>query len=167
MVLSRVCSSKTQSPLTKPLARIIKAVEKTWGRKGRMWGLVQRESPWKQLSSIIKPIRVMGAATKRIYTVLSAHVEDKWNILRLFTRAAIQHGHDGSHWYCTTRRENSKSSRLPFCGSRKPQKKSPVLLIQLLLPGFCIFWHIYRSLSRPGLCWIRFCISAECKKQIF
>lgn len=42
-----------------------------------MWGLVQRESPWKQLSSIIKPIRVMGAATKRIYTVLSAHVEDK------------------------------------------------------------------------------------------
>lgn len=42
-----------------------------------MWGLVQRDRPWKQLSSIIKPIRVMGAATERKQTVLSAHAEDK------------------------------------------------------------------------------------------
>lgn len=33
----------------------------------------------------------------------------------------------------------------------------------LLSPGSCIFWHICRSPSRPGWCWIRFCTSAEWK----
>lgn len=31
---------------------------------------------------------------------------------------------------------------------------------EYLLPGFCISWHICRFLSRPGWCWIHFCISA-------
>lgn len=30
-----------------------------------------------------------------------------------------------------------------------------------LSPGSCIFWHICRSPSRPGWCWIRFYTSAE------
>ncbi len=41
------------------------------------------------------------------------------------------------------------------------QREREVMQESLLLPGFCISWHICRFLSRPGWCWIHCGISVR------
>lgn len=80
---------------------------------------------------------------------------------------------DASRWYCASRCDGNlhewkqQEQQAVLLWLQKTSTVLPMRSGARLSPGFCIFWHICRFPSRPGWCWIHFCISVVWKIKAF
>lgn len=97
-------------------------------------------------------------------------LEDNGNILRLFTECRnstcawwlLPILYSTLRWQSVQVKRAREQQTVPLRLQKSGGVSNPTAGSRLS-PGFCIFWHICRSPSRPGWCWIRFYTSAEWK----